>query len=320
MTAQVLASDVHLFAPRPAYRFRPITAPSTPYDDPTVGENPPYGATINYYLKGPPSGAVRVAILDQKGEVVRTLAGTANAGLNRITWDLRYEPTNQIRMRTAPLAHAPHVRLGPDGWRAPAGGGASISILAPPGTYTVRLSAAGRDLTAALTVRKDPNTAGTDSDIEAQTRVLFDLRQDLNTAVDLVNRVEIARSQLETLPRLTDDASIRKAAGDLNQKFIDLEMNLIELRLTGAQDGVRYAAKLISRFGYLANGMSNADFRPTNQHLEVQKLLAERLRAQLSQFDALTAKDMAAFNETLTKRNLPHIVVPAQGATPRGTR
>ena len=29
-----------------------ITAPSTPYDDPTIGENPRYGASINYYLKG----------------------------------------------------------------------------------------------------------------------------------------------------------------------------------------------------------------------------------------------------------------------------
>ena len=40
MTPQVLASDAHLFALQPAYRFRFITAPSTPYDDPTVGENP----------------------------------------------------------------------------------------------------------------------------------------------------------------------------------------------------------------------------------------------------------------------------------------
>ena len=51
MTPQVLAADAHLFTPRPAYRFRGITAPSTPYDDPTVGENPQYGAAINYYLK-----------------------------------------------------------------------------------------------------------------------------------------------------------------------------------------------------------------------------------------------------------------------------
>ena len=59
-------------------------------------------------------------------------------------------------------------------------------------------------------------------------------------------------------------------------------MKLIDLRLTGAQDGVRYAAKLISRFGYLANGLSAADFTPTDQQVEVQKLLAERLRGHQS--------------------------------------
>ncbi len=56
MTPEVLAADAHLFPPRPAYRFRVITAPSTPYDDPTVGENPQYGASINYYLKRRPAG------------------------------------------------------------------------------------------------------------------------------------------------------------------------------------------------------------------------------------------------------------------------
>ncbi len=47
LTGEVLAADIHLFASRPAYRFRPIAAPSTPYDDPTIGENPRYGAAIS---------------------------------------------------------------------------------------------------------------------------------------------------------------------------------------------------------------------------------------------------------------------------------
>lgn len=287
MTPQALASDAVLFPPRPAYRFRPITAPSTPYDDPTIGVNPPYGAAINYYLKGAPAGPVKVTILDQKGEVVRTLAGTALAGLNRIHWDLRYDPTSEIRMRTSPLLPAPHVRLGPQGWRAPAGGGASISILAPPGAYTVRLSVGGKDQDHPLVVRKDPHSAGTEADIAAQTALLFELRRDLNTAIDIVNRIEVIRSQLEMTSRTSSDAAAKKAADELNRKFIDLEMTLIELRATGGQDTIRYAAKLISRFGYLANGVSNSDFRPTDQHVEVQKLLAERLRKVAADFAAL---------------------------------
>ncbi len=308
MTAQVLASDAHLFAPRPAYRFRPVNAPSTPYDDPTIGENPDYGATINYFLKSEASAPVKVQILDAKGDVVRTLAGTGHAGVNRVTWDLRGEPSSQIRIRTSPLAPAPHVRLGPEGWRPPAGGGATITILQPPGTYTVKLSVGGRDLTRPLAVRKDPNTAGTEADIEAQTRVLGELRRDLETAVDLLNRIELVRSQLESLERVVPDAEVTKAAGALKGAFTDLEMTLIDLRITGAQDGVRYAARLISRFGYLANGLSNADFRPTDQQVEVQKLLAERLRARVAEFDALVDKDLAAFNERLRARNIPNIV------------
>ncbi len=51
MTPEVLNADAHLFPLRPAYRFRGITAPSSTYDDPTTGENPQYGASINYYVK-----------------------------------------------------------------------------------------------------------------------------------------------------------------------------------------------------------------------------------------------------------------------------
>jgi len=308
MTPQVLAADAHLFPPRPAYRFRPITAPSSPYDDPTIGENPPYGAAINYHLKSAPAGPVTVTILDQTGAVVRTLSAPATAGLNRMYWDLRYEPTNAIRMRTNPLLPAPHVRLGPQGWRAPSGGGAAISILAPPGTYTVKLSVGGTEQTRPLVVRKDPHSGGTEADIQAQTEMLFNLRRDLNTAIDVLNRIEIVRSQLESLGRVVDDVSVRKAADDLNKTFTDLEMTLIDLRITGGQDGVRYAAKLISHFGYLANGLSNADFRPTNQQAEVQELLAGRVRDTVTRFDALVAKDLAAFNDLLSSRNIQHVV------------
>jgi len=308
MTPQVLASEAHLFAVRPAYRFRFITAPSTPYDDPTVGDNPEYGASINYYLKTAAAGPVTLTILDAKGEVVRTLTGTGRTGLNRVYWDLRGEPSSTIRMRTSPLVPAPHVRLGPEGWRPPAGGGATITILQPPGTYTVKLSAGGRELAQAVVVRKDPASAGTEADIEAQTRVLTDLRRDLNTAVDLLNRIELVRSQLESLGRVVSDAEVKKAGTALNQKLVDLEMTLIDLRITGAQDGIRFAAKLISRFGYLANGLSNADFRPTDQHLEVQKLLAERVRARMADFEAVASGDLAAFNQMLRSRNIPNIV------------
>ena len=43
-TDEVEAASVHLFEPRSVYRFHPITAPFSQFDDWSAGENPPYGA------------------------------------------------------------------------------------------------------------------------------------------------------------------------------------------------------------------------------------------------------------------------------------
>ncbi len=306
LTDEVLAGGVHLFAPRPAYRFRPITAPSTTYDDPTAGSDPEYGASINYFLAAPATAAPVVQILDAGGQVVRTLTGPNAAGLNRVHWDLRGTASAEVRLLTSPM-YAPHIAAGADGRVAP--GTARLTILHPPGTYTVRLTVDGASRTQQLVVRKDPNSAGTEADIAAQTGAVSALRDELNTAAAAVSRIEQARAQLEALPRLTTDTAMQRAATTMNQKLMDLEMNLVDLRLTGAgQDGVRFGSKLISRIGYLANGMSIGDFKPTDQHLEVQTILAEQLRTHLRALDGLMTADLAALNEQLRTRSLPIIV------------
>jgi photosystem II stability/assembly factor-like uncharacterized protein len=309
LTPEVLAANAHLFALRPAYRFRPITAPSSTYDDPTVGENPRYGAAINYHLKAPVTGKVTVAILDQHGELVRTITGSNTAGINRLHWDLRYEPSTEVRLYTSPL-YAAHIVPGPEGRVAPGTG--QLSVLAPPGMYTVKLSAGGQEFTQPLEVRKDPNSGGVEDDLAAQTRVLLGLRRELNTAADAVHRIESVRVQLEGVAKVVDDAQVKSAATALQRKLTDLEMNLVDLRQTGGgQDGVRFAAKLISKLNYLAGGVGSSDFRPTNQHGEVQQILGEQLRTHVAELETLLAKDLAEFNEMLRARKIPNIIVKA---------
>jgi photosystem II stability/assembly factor-like uncharacterized protein len=311
MTPQTLDADAHLFPPREGYRFRDITPVSTPYDDPTIGENPRYGADINYYLKAAPTGNVTATILDQQGQVVRTMNGTKTPGLNRIYWDLRYEPTTEVRLRTSPL-YAPYVRVGPEGWR-PAPGASRLSILAPPGTYTVKLSIGGRDLTQPLTVRKDPHSGGTEADIQAQMRVLFDLRRDLDASADLVNQVELVRGQIANLAQVVQDSSITKAGDELDRKCTAIEEIFLELRSTGRGDATRWGSKLLGKLSYLANGLASADFKPTDQQLEVQKLMEEQLRTAQLRLGEVLGRDLDAFNETLRKANAPIIVARVPG-------
>ena len=309
LTPAVLAKNSHLFTVRPTYRFRPITAPSTTYDDPTTGENPADGASVNYYLKAPLPGTspVTLAIVDGAGIVVRTLIGTNATGINRVHWDLRYESSTEVRLRTSPM-YAAHVIAGPNGRVAP--GTSTLSILAPPGAYTVKLTAGGVEQTQPLVVRKDPNSGGTEADIATQTRALVAIRNDLSAAADAVHGIEAARVQVDAIARVVDDATVKTAAQSLHQQLMDLEMNLVDLRQTGTgQDGVRFGSKLISKLGYLANGIASSDYPPTDQHAEVQRLLSGQLRTHLAALDALLEKELAAFNELLKQRNVPNVVV-----------
>ena len=309
LTPEVLASDAHLFPPRAAYRFREITTSSAPWDDTVFGEDAPYGASINYYLQAASAEAVTITILDEQGAVVRTLTGPQASGLNRLYWDLRYEATTEVRLRTSPL-YAPHIQVGPEGWRPLPGraGTGRLSILAPPGTYTVQLSVGGRQLTQTLEVRKDPHSAGTEADIQAQMTMLFDLRRDLNAGAGIVNQIELVRSQIANLIQVVDDEAITEAGDELEEKLMVVEGILIELRLTGP-DGARWATKLIEKMVYLATrGVASADFPPTDQQLEVQQLLEERLQTAQSQLDELLDRDLAAFNELLRTRNMSNII------------
>jgi photosystem II stability/assembly factor-like uncharacterized protein len=311
LTSQALASDVQLFPPRAAYRFRDITAEASATNDATVGDNPTYGAAINYFLKSAATGPVTISIEDAQGQAIRTLTGPRTAGLNRIYWDLRHAPSKEVRLRTSPL-YAPEIEVGPDGFRP--GGGGRLSLLALPGTYTVRLSAGGRDQTQKLEVRKDPNAGGTDAEIAEQMKMLVDLRRDLDQATDMINQLELVRSQIYGLARLTSDAAVRKAGEDLDAKLIDLEMNLIELRSTGrGQDGVRWGAKLHGKISYLANGLMSGDYRPTAQQVEVKKELEDRLRRHGTDLDGLLGQQVGAFNDLLRQRNLPTIVTRLPG-------
>jgi hypothetical protein len=202
--------------------------------------------------------------------------------------------------------YAPHIAVGPEGRVAP--GTTRLSLLMPPGTYTVKLVVDGREHTQPLTVRKDPNSGGSEAEIAEQMRLLVAIRDDMNRAAEAVGRIESARVQLDALQRQVADADVRRAAAALGEKLVALEMELVDLRLTGAgQDGVRFGSKLIGKLGYLATGLAGGDFRPTDQQVEVQRLLAGQLVAHLAALDALVTGDLAALNRLLASRNIPHI-------------
>ena len=312
LTPELLNKPAHLFAPRAAYRFRPITPPSTTYDDPTTGQDPEYGASINYSLGAVAKNAPTVEILNGTGAVIRTLRGSNRVGVNRLHWDLRDEPSAEVRLLTSPL-FADHLVTSPAGRAAP--GVTRLSILMPPGMYAVRLTVDGLAQTQPLEVRKDPNSAGTDAEIVAQVQALRGIKGQLDEAAAAVRRVEEVRLQMQQVQRLAVDPVMLRAVQEAESRLIEVEMNLVDVRLTGeGQDAVRFDSKLIVKMGYLAGGIATADFRPTLQHGEVQQLLGVQLTQHLAALDAVMRAELVPLNQQLKAKGLPEVV--DRGRTP----
>jgi photosystem II stability/assembly factor-like uncharacterized protein len=302
LTPEATASAAHLFPPRQAYRFRGITPPAAPAYDLVDGENPPYGADITYYLKGAPSGDVTVDILDAGGKRVQTLRGTQTAGMNRVWWDLRYAPEGDVRLRTSPI-FASWMQVGPEG--RPAGG--RLSLLAPPGAYTVKLTVGGEELTQPLKVVKDPHSSGTEADIRAQFTLLQSIRDNVLAAGDMVNKAEHVRRQIEDLETKADAAPVKSAAEALDAKLTDFEQHLYQLKLTGGQDGMRWPGQLLQKLSHLASGLQDSDFSPTTQEIAVNQQFTDEVRRLRGQLTELATRDVSAFNALLKQHGLQAI-------------
>jgi hypothetical protein len=174
----------------------------------------------------------------------------------------------------------------------------------PPGTYTVKLSAGAQTLSQPLVIKKDPNSGGTEADIMTQNAMMLDLQKDLESGAQMVNQIEFIRSQVEKL----NAAAVKPAADAFNNKLIEIEENLIQLRLTGqGQDTVRWPPKLLAKINYLAGGLASGDFGPTKQQREVQALLKQQLTAVRQRLDAVLSQDLTAFNKLLTDNNIKPI-------------
>ena len=309
MTPRISSSDAHLFEPRLAYRFRPATAYVAQFDDPSRGQDPEYGASINYWLGDEPDGDVTIRITNGLGDTIRTIDGSKQPGLNRVHWDLAGERSAQLRLRTKPR-YADWVDLGDQRWRD---GGRRISLLAPPGTYTVSLEVEGREYTQTLEVAKDPNSEGSEEDIRIQTEMLEELKDDLETAVEAVNRIEWVRRQLEDVKAVAETTgnpeAVTTAADELEEKFHAVEEKLYQTKLSGTgQDGVRWPTKLTGRLSYLAGTVAVGDFPPTDQQREVHQILKGRLSDALGELSGLLQTDLPAFNEALAENDLPKVV------------
>jgi photosystem II stability/assembly factor-like uncharacterized protein len=314
MNAQVTQADVRLFKPSPTYRLH---YPDFVDKRRPVGENPPSGAIVNYYLKTKPKGEVALDILDAQGKLVRHYSSVekklaeqppewpdlvkpaelvpANAGMNRFAWDLRYDSPVKI----------PGAFYSGNGPQGP---------LAVPGHYQVKLTANGQTQTQPLELRMDPRLKNvTAEDLQKEFDLGMKIREANNKLHIAVNQIRELRSNLDTLKKWagnSDRGRAVAAADQLNKKMTPIEEELIQVQMKSSEGNLRYPNKLNEQFDSLMHTEDSADSAPTQSTAAVFDSLNKQLEAQLAKWQQVLTTDLPALNQLMHSNNVPAIEAP----------
>jgi len=313
--------EFHLFKPRAAFRFRHTDdGRESDVSGHVTGENATYGADINFRL-GAPVKNVEITIMSGN-ETVRTLKLDGQAGLNRVWWDLRYEPGSPVRMQTRPFDAPwaePHHNYAAYGTRIPPSG-----PIAPPGTYSVHVKAGSHEETVPLTVLPDPHSAGTPESIRAQVQFARGVLGEENQAADMINHLEWTRRQAEDLVTVLNAsgdkyAAAIRAAKDFEEKVVALEGKLIDVHNTGrSEDAFREPVQLYERISWMVgpmvgtpgSGSGGGDMAPTAQQIAVNDEFRQQLAQIQGEFKRFIETETPAFNATLKQNHVTAAIEP----------
>jgi photosystem II stability/assembly factor-like uncharacterized protein len=320
-TDEVAQQDVHLYSPAIAYRMQnPDEAPPKPI---LVGQNPPAGAVIDFFLKAAPKGETTIEILNSQSQVIRKYSSLktevpdepldpddkkpekeikAEAGLNRFVWDLRYEGANRV----------PGYYL----WEYKGGAHGPLAL---PGNYQVRLTVDGKSQTAPLEMKLDPRVLVSQADLEKQFNLLLQIREQLNRVYTAVNQIEDVRSQTDGMKRrLPPDESARNVASSADTlvgKLVSVREPLINLRISANEDSLAYHPELDGQLAFLAMIVSaGCDCAPTDAAVDRFAELRQQTDRAIASWEDLQKTDVAAFQRLAIERGIPPVAIPAAGS------
>ena len=312
ISREVAASDIHLYQPRAAYRMRGWGFPSS-----NMGQNPPSGSVIYYYLKEEPQEPVALEFEDSQGrliqrftsegpdtapsgEMARYFGGggasrvTAEVGMNRFVWNMRYPGAEAV----------PGAIL----WM-----GSTTGPIAPPGKYQVRLTVGNKTKIASWEWKKDPRVSTSQRDFQLQFDFLIQIRDKMTEVNQAILQIRSMKKQFtelmakvkgrEKMEKITEEG--RRIVGKLQE----IEEVLIQSKSKSGQDPLNYPVMLDNKLAALATVVGSADARPTGQSYQVFRELSSRADTQLGQLNLLLKRDIPDFNRLVRDADIPAILI-----------
>jgi photosystem II stability/assembly factor-like uncharacterized protein len=282
------------------------------------------GVAIDYYLKAA-ADKITIELVDAQGKSIRTFTGTAEAakapaperppgdeggdegfqpppprvevkaGMNRFTWDMRYPGARDF----------PGLIMWAGSTRGP---------VAPPGRYTVKLTAPdGITKTQEFVIKRNEAVKTvTDADLQAQFTLAKQINDRVSAANDAVIRIRAVKDQIADRVKKISDSKIKEAGDELAGKLTAIEGEIYQYKNRSSQDPLNFPIRLNNKLAALQGIVEVGDYRPTDQDYAVFKDLSARLDAQLRAFDSLLNSELEPFNKLLARKKIAPVTTPAR--------
>jgi photosystem II stability/assembly factor-like uncharacterized protein len=310
--AELAKSDFHLYPIQPAINWHFWNKhgfASGGY----VAPNPASGAVITYYLpqeikpdgerngRGRQHSPVKITITDSSGQVVRTMNGPAKYGINRVSWNLRYDGPKKLNFLPEPdRGEEEEFFFDP-----------STGPTALAGTYKVAVAVAGKTETQSVEVQTDPRFKLDDKAMRAQFKLAMELRDEVSALHEALNRLNSLHKQISSLQEILggDEGQegqmnvsykpVLEEARALDKKIAALQNPLYNNEIQpGSQDDIHYLQRFQNRLqGLMRSVMGSFGEAPKEIQLEEAAEVRKELETQLQQFNAFLNTEVAAFNK-----------------------
>jgi hypothetical protein len=190
--------------------------------------------------------------------------------------------------------------------------------VAPPGTYTVRLTVDGASQTQPFAIRREETLLKdiTDADLQAQFDLAMQVRNKASQANDAIllmrgikGQVDERIKKLDTGKKGSKPSPTLLAARSLNDKLSAVESEVYQVKNQSSQDPLNFPIKLNNKIAALQGVIESADAKPTDQSREVFSMLSGKLDVQIAAMDAIIKNDLPKLVILLQKQKLDTVTV-----------
>ena len=274
MASALKTANAYLFKPATAIRVRDNILHETPLPpEEPAGQNPPNGATIDYFLKSN-TGAVTIEIKTQDNQVIRkytdkdpedkvnfgeapypaywmkpAIKVSTSTGHHRIVWDLKYAPPAGTERELSIAAVYKNTPPGPDG------------PYVHPGMYKVILTTGNMSIEKQLEVILDPRVQISDKDLSLQT----DLSMECYT---YYHEAQSMRDDIDDLLKTTITDEKKKALTALRGSGLPSSPDQLYGSITASPPDKETIVGLQNKWLHIMNLIQSADTAPTMQTKE----------------------------------------------------